>query len=527
MCVGKSTLAGPLGSALALPAHDLDARIEESAGRSIPAIFSEEGEAAFRSLEREALRELLAGPPAVIACGGGALLEAGAWALAREAGAVVVSLEAPPEVLALRASAEGRPLLEGADTPAARAERLSRLQAERGPVYARADLRLDTSDGSPDELAALLLQEVLAHLGRSVPFRVPGAGHQLIITEGGLAAAADWIQQTLPPGEGREQLGLVADEVVLGLHGAPLREALEARGYRVAVIPVPAGEDCKRWAVLEGVLDGLLSAGLQRGSTVLGLGGGSATDLAGLAAALLKRGCHLIQLPTTLLGMIDAALGGKTAVNHRLGKNLVGAFHQPDLVVASLKTLETLPGEERRSAFGEVAKYALLQGDAGLAWAEGLRMPRDLSEVVLRCAGQKARCVEADPREGGARIHLNLGHTLGHALEPGDPGDAERPPLRHGEAVGLGLLAALRLAAALELGPPEREDRVKALLAGWGLPVDLDRRLSPLVWERLEADKKRRGEALDFVLPTPEGVEVISLTSDGARGILDPTRRWQ
>jgi 3-dehydroquinate synthase len=409
-------------------------------------------------------------------------------------------------------------LLAGLDE-AGREGMLERLRSEREPYYRRADLRVDTSRGDVEAVARAVVAGVRRHAERSIAVRLPGAGYQVVLEEGGAAAVAKWVARLLPPEGSRRRLGVVGDEVVLGLHGRALCTALRDAGYDVAVVEVPSGEAAKTWRVLEEVLGRLLDAGLQRGSVVLGFGGGSTTDVAGLAAALFKRGVPVVQVPTTLLAMLDAAVGGKTAINHSHGKNLIGAFHQPALVVAPLAVLQTLPEEELRAAMGEVLKMALLEGEAGLAWAESLPRPRPWSEeaivrLLLRSVRGKARVVERDPEETkGVRVHLNLGHTLGHAIE-------HAGGLRHGEAVGLGLLAACRLSVALGHMPPGYEERVRGVLEAWHLPVDLVPRLSEAVWRRLSSDKKARGAAIEWVLPTSGGVEVVSLTSAQVRGIL-------
>jgi 3-dehydroquinate synthase len=291
---------------------------------------------------------------------------------------------------------------------------------------------------------------------------------------------------------------------------------------------VPAGEPAKSLDSFAALVGTLVEAGLDRSGAVVALGGGVVGDLAGFAAATLYRGVPCVQVPTTLVAMVDSAIGGKTGINLDAGKNLVGAFHQPRLVLADPDLLATLPGRERRAAFGELLKYALLDGEGlyaeldalapALAPDEPAAPPAALVAVIRRAAGIKAAIVSADEREqGGERALLNLGHTVGHAIEAA----AGFGTLLHGEAVALGLLAACRVSVALGLTGADLEARVAASLGRVGLATDIDTWLRPDVLARVGVDKKRTGSRIGFIAVTrPGDARVVPLELSRLREIL-------
>lgn len=284
--------------------------------------------------------------------------------------------------------------------------------------------------------------------------------------------------------------------------------SLAEAGHTAHFLVLEPGEGAKSWIVLEQLLDWLLAEEVERGDHILALGGGVIGDLTGFAAAILKRGCGFIQLPTTLLAQVDSSVGGKTAINTRAGKNLVGAFHQPGLVLADLDSLTTLPAREMRAGYAEVMKYGIL-GDAGFfAWCEenGAEVmagnPQALEYAVTRCVEAKARIVGQDERETkGARALLNLGHTFGHALEA-ETGYSQR--LLHGEAVALGMVLAARYSARLDLIRDADADRIARAIAAAGLEtetatLDLECRGSDLTAHMVH-DKKMDAGTLPFIL---------------------------
>lgn len=278
---------------------------------------------------------------------------------------------------------------------------------------------------------------------------------------------------------------------------APLVAALGARLPGVERFELRAGEACKSLTEIERTVEWMASRGYDRRGAVVGIGGGAATDHAGFAAAIYLRGIPFATVPTTLLAMVDASVGGKTGVDLRAGKNLVGAFHQPRAVVADLAFLETLPPRERTAGLAEVVKCGFIADPEILDLLErsGPELSAELTlDLITRAVRVKAEVVAADETEGGRRAILNFGHTIGHALEA-----ASGYELLHGEAVALGMVAALDLGAALGIGPPALAARARALLGRLGLPTDAARRLDPGVLSRLSVDKKRRGDQIRFV----------------------------
>ena len=304
------------------------------------------------------------------------------------------------------------------------------------------------------------------------------------------------------------RVAIVSDEAVAARHLGPLSGALGAAGYEPVPILVPPGETSKRFGVLEDVLDRLLDARVERRDLVVALGGGVVGDLTGFAASILRRGVRFVQVPTTLLAQVDSSVGGKTGINTRHGKNLVGTFHQPSLVLADTGHLATLPDREMRAGYAEVVKYGLIGDAPFFAWLEenGARvLARETGPLVHAVATScraKAATVAADETEQGARARLNLGHTFGHALEA-ETGYSAR--LLHGEAVAIGMVLAFDLSADLGLAPRADAGRVRAHLKAAGLPVSIaDIPGEPLAVERLvhhmKQDKKVVGGTLTLIL---------------------------
>jgi 3-dehydroquinate synthase len=301
---------------------------------------------------------------------------------------------------------------------------------------------------------------------------------------------------------------IVTDRNVAALHLEPLRARLSASGIVSEVIVLEPGEETKSFPVLERLVDRLIELKVERSDAVLALGGGVIGDLVGFAASILRRGTRFIQVPTTLLAQVDSSVGGKTAINSRRGKNLVGAFYQPVLVAADLDLLATLPRRELLAGYAEVVKYGLLGDAAFFAWLErnGDRLTAGdvtlLGEAVAVSCGHKARIVAADERETGERALLNLGHTFGHALEAAT-GFSQR--LLHGESVAIGMVMAFDLSVRLGLCPPDDAERVRRHLARVGLPTGIAAIGNPPLaadelWHHMQQDKKAVQGRLTFVL---------------------------
>ncbi len=475
MGAGKSTVGPALAAALGLPFVDMDAVLAAAHGPVAEQLRADE--ASFRARERALAMELAAGPPAVVATGGGAWVDPEVRAVFAGR-AIRVVLRAPLAVLRARVvgDGDGRPL---ARDPA----QFAALHAARAEAYADADLSVATATDGGDVPVAEVVAAIVAAWGaralrapEAVAVELPGEGPRRYVAH--VAPTLAGLGAAVRAATGARRVVLVTDEVVGPLWGEAAAGALQAAGVEVARVTVAAGEARKDVDAWWAIVDGALRAGLDRATPLVALGGGVLGDLAGFAAASLLRGVPLVMVPTTTLSMIDSAVGGKTGFNHPLGKNLVGAFHQPALVWAPLRTLTTLPAAEVRAGLAEAVKVALftdaalfarLERDAALLGAgvvEG-QAAAALGPVIAGAMAAKARVVAADEREAGVRAVLNAGHSLGHAVET----VLGHGAVRHGEAVAIGLVAELRWAEAEGLSPAGIADRAAALLEALGLPT--------------------------------------------------------
>ncbi|WP_284125173.1 3-dehydroquinate synthase [Parerythrobacter aestuarii] len=351
-----------------------------------------------------------------------------------------------------------------------------------------------------------------------IPVQLAGRSYDVHVDRGLIGRLAELAGPKLR----KSVVPVVADANAWEHHGAALAEGLAGAGKEVALYKVPPGEDSKSWQSLETLTDWMLTQGVERGDNVVALGGGVVGDLTGFACSILKRGCGFIQIPTTLLAQVDSSVGGKTAINTRAGKNLIGAFHQPSLVLADLGALDTLPDREMRCGFAEVIKYGIL-GDIGFfEWLETngakvlARDPAALEQAVATSVAAKARIVAEDERETtGVRALLNLGHTFGHALEA-ETGFSDK--LLHGEGVALGMVLAARYSARRgELADSDAE-RVAEAIAGVGLPCEISALGlaadgAALVQHMLH-DKKMDAGTLPFLLLRSTGAAYLAKDVD-------------
>ncbi len=517
---GKSVIGKRLASRHAATFVDLDGRIESVTGRTIAEIFAEDGEAAFRALERAAIAEL--GPAdrasdvrRVIATGGGAVVDPrNRWALYR--GRITVWLDGRPEVLAqrLRRSPRARPLVNVRDpigTIRDLANRRERFYAAaqvhqsgvievQGVVDAIED-RLPAASAAAAENGSVLLR-ALTRIGRIV------LGHGILVD----ALAAELATLQAP------RAILVSEPGAWEAVGERTAAGLRERGWTVAQVMLPQGEAAKQLSVVESAASELARLRVERSEPLVAIGGGALGDAAGFLAATYLRGVPFIGAPTTLVAQIDSAIGGKTGVDLPEGKNLVGAFHQPAAIVIDVAALRTLPERQLRAALGEAVKMAAL-GDERLfelLEADGSGIARGdpqlfesgaVAELVERAGWAKVEVVVADEREQGlasGRISLNLGHSLGHAVEAA----AGYGDLLHGEAVAYGLRAAARIGVEAGVTPPERAARIGRLLDAVGLATEPLPCSLEAVLGHLTTDKKHAGGRLRWVLPTADGVVV-------------------
>ncbi|MDR3510424.1 MAG: 3-dehydroquinate synthase [Caulobacteraceae bacterium] len=355
---------------------------------------------------------------------------------------------------------------------------------------------------------------------RTVPVGLGDRAYEVLIGPGLIDQAGARIAPFLK----RARVAVVADETVAGLHGERLRAALAASGVEARFVVVPPGEGSKSFEGLADLSDRLLALELDRGDLVVAFGGGVVGDLTGFAAAVYKRGIDFVQIPTTLLAQVDSSVGGKTAIDTPRGKNLIGAFHQPRLVLADLDVLDSLPDREMRCGYAEVIKYGLLGDFAFFEWLEAngpavlAREPGPLSHAVARSVEMKAEIVAEDEREAGRRALLNLGHTFGHALEA-EMGFGDG--LLHGEAVGLGMAMAFRFSARQAICPGQDAERAERAIAAAGLPVRMSQaRTAPfaagvLIGHMIQ-DKKAEDGRITLILARSLGQAFVAKTVDTA-----------
>ncbi len=523
MGAGKSTAGERAAAMLGWPFLDTDRLVAARVNMSIDEIFAVRGEQGFRRYESSALREAARLSQVLVATGGGAVLCSANRSLMQRKG-IVIWLRADPDTLWLRSSGKtGRPL----------AARLGRdgfvqLLVERVPFYAQSHYVIDTSVLSVEETArqiAEIVRKAWPHAsapavgGRKEPagservIPVPAKPPYEVIAGPGLFRALPqwwgrWEKRPALEYSQTHRLAVVTTPLVWSLWGKELETGLAQAGYPSSpVVFLPEGEKAKTPGQLQRLWEAFTSFHLDRQSIVLAVGGGALTDVAGFAAATYMRGIAAVFLPTTLLGQVDAAVGGKTAIDYAGVKNLVGVFHQPAHVVADVHVLTSLPQTLYRSGLGEVAKYAIIAGDGFRQWLwvhrrEVLARAEDtLVEVVARCLEIKASFVAADEHDTGLRQALNLGHTFGHAFEAAA---GFRGP-QHGLAVAAGIATAARLAQMLGLLDQDGVDGIIDLLRAFRLPTTVRPVDEDTILALMSHDKKSRGR-LRLVLPTRAGV---------------------
>jgi shikimate kinase / 3-dehydroquinate synthase len=517
MAAGKTSVGRLLAQASGRRFVDLDDVIAER-GTPVPELVARD-EAAFREIEAEVLQQVISGAndAPIIATGGGCAPYGDNMQRMRDAG-LVIALDVELDQVRVRAaSGPVRPLLASDD-------QTRQLAAKRAPAYRRAHAVVDTTRRSLADVAVAVQHvetawERLPAARRDATLVALDARTYPVVVHDA-AVDRELVRSYL---QDASKIAVITDHSVAYHWQAAAVAALPGAPDVISITP---GEENKAFAVYGALCEALVAAGLDRGSAIVALGGGVVGDLAGFVAATLMRGIPVIQLPTTLVAMTDAAIGGKTAIDLEAGKNLVGAFWQPRLVACGLETLSTLPVRERRAGFGELWKYALLDGDtlwqlvdSCAPWAAGEveRVPEALREVIARAIAYKAAVVGKDERElTGVRALLNLGHTIGHAIE-------SSTGLHHGEAVGLGLVAAARVSAALVGARRDLEAEVCAALRRTGLPHELDPHLTDDVLARVKVDKKRIGDKVKFIAVREVGAcDPVEIAVTELRRILRP-----
>lgn len=511
---GKSTVARLLAQTLNWTAIDVDKSIEIVTGEYIPALFATRGEADFRQIERGELVRALDQSNVVIATGGGAVVADDAWSVdvLGRPGTLVITLDGEPAELIARLRAQvaisnetvERPLLAG-DDPLGR---MIAMKAVRQPAYDRAHLTIPTGEQDAYEIASSIAGLILHSDEPSVVLEVGANRSEITVRPGIRLQIGDRIKARWP---NARSVWIVTERTVGALHAPDLDAILDSTGFRTSLITVEPGEQSKSWSTAGDVIGKMLDGGIQRNDVVVALGGGVIGDLAGFAASSVLRGVGLVQVPTSLLAMVDSSVGGKTGVNHDTGKNLIGSFYQPHLVLIDPEYLRTLPPRELNQGWAEVVKHAFIQPstpdrlkhdlwpllERNHRQLQNLQEPA-LSWVIARNVELKASVVREDEREKSLRAILNFGHTLGHAIE------ASEYRYLHGEAIALGLRAAIEIGRLTSRITDERAKRMNRLISDFDLPrtgmFDPEN-----VRRKMQSDKKNTGGKQTWVLPMAIG----------------------
>ena len=509
MGAGKTSVGKRLAAKLGLPFIDADAEIEAGAQLTISEIFERFGEAYFREGERKVIARLLNGGPQVLATGGGAFMNK----TTREniaAHGVSIWLKPDVEVLLARVRKKSnRPLLQTDDPELT----LRRILAERSPTYALADITIESREGPHESVVDTTLRRLADLLcgspepvgdRRKVEVPLGARAYSILIGPGVIDDAGPEIARIAPGAK----CAIVTDAHVAPLYLERLTRSLAAAGLGSVSIVCPPGEATKSYEQFARVSDALIEARVERRDIVIALGGGVIGDLTGFCAASLRRGVRFVQVPTTLLSQVDSSVGGKTGINSPHGKNLVGAFHQPSLVLADSGSLDTLSEREFRAGYAEVVKYGLIDDRdffefLEARWREVFSGGPARAEAIAASCAAKARVVVADETEQGERALLNLGHTFGHALESLTHYDSAR--LVHGEAVAVGMACAFRFSRQLGFCSGQDVARVEAHLKSVGLPTRIqdvpDLRVGAAdILKTMRQDKKVERGRLTFIL---------------------------
>ena len=517
---GKSKVGQEVARQLGWELVDTDEEIIKLTGKSIADIFAQDGEEYFRQIERQVLEKAYEKERAVIAAGGGAILRSQNRELMKSKG-MVVCLEATPETIYQRllkdteTSGTLRPLL-AVDDPL---QRIHQLKEYRQPYYAIADWTVHTDSLTLAEVCQEVVRgwhywrraypESIAPRPEALACEVVTATehYPVFVGWGLLYNLGEKVRQASLSGTAY----LISDETVFFIYGTRVTKSLQSAGFVVHPFIVSSGETTKTIDTATRIYDWLVEHRAERGDVIIALGGGMVTDLAGFVAATFLRGLPLVQLPTSLVGIVDAAVGGKTAVNHPQAKNLIGVFYQPCLVIADVQTLTTLPRRELVSGWAEVAKHGLILDSEFFAFlednADSLKRlePETTTEAISRSVAIKAGIVAEDERERGRRTLLNYGHTIAHSLEAA----TNYGRFLHGEAVAIGMMGAAMLSHNLGLLTWEVVKRQRTLLEEFGLPTQCSGVGLEAVLRAMELDKKVKKRAVRWVLLTDIGQSVI------------------
>ncbi len=494
MGTGKTSVGRVMAERLKKTFVDTDAWIEEHARKSVAAIFTEEGEDRFRAWEAEACAALAEPNGLIIATGGWTLAPHQNRAMIERGGRVICLTADLNAILSRLNGTTDRPLISGDD----RAVKVQTLLKEREALYRLFAWQVDTTEMNIAEvmLHVMAVWSTIGSVDDPTVWQLPMGEHSTSIWLG-----TDVLNSIGPVLRARGFRGhaiVISDGNVAPLYGEQVARSLKLSGFEPVLLQVHPGEDSKSLESARSLYTALAKGEVERSDLIIALGGGVVGDLAGFVAATYLRGLRWVCVPTSLLAMIDAGIGGKVGVNLSAGKNLVGAFHPPVLTIDDMSALHTLPPAEFRSGLAEMIKAGLI-GDPQL-FEMFETAQTDRPEMIRRAISVKVEVVRSDPFEAGQRAALNLGHTIGHGLEA-----ASNYSLRHGEAIGLGLIAEAKLAERIGLAAPGLSDRIEQVIERAELPTRYSDFDVDVIVDRMRADKKKQAGYLKFALPRAIG----------------------
>lgn len=511
MGTGKTSVGRELSRKLGYPFVDTDVLIEEREGKPVSLIFKEKGEDYFRALEQDTVHEVSKMHNVVIATGGGVIKNRkNVQALGRRG--IIVWLKADPGIILKRVMTEGgtRPLLD-VEEPLTE---INKLLNERLPLYNQADTAVDTNYITPEETAQEIIEKLVLD-GKNVTVDLEERSYNILIGSRMLHKMGLRIKEFRP-----SRVAIISNKTIFPMYRDIILSSLREHDIVPEIILLPDGEEYKDLLWTYYIHGELLKARFDRHSLLVAFGGGVVGDITGFVAATYMRGIRYIQVPTTLLSQVDSSVGGKTGINHPLGKNMIGCFYQPSLVFIDIDTLKTLPGREFYAGMAEIIKYGII-ADRRLfnllrTAREGIMSLGDeIIDVVKRSCEIKADVVSRDEKETGLRAILNFGHTIGHAIET----VTGYKKLLHGEAVAMGMCAAAELALRMNIFQQSDSGLIKEMVNMYNLPADIPGDLDVReMMNAMEIDKKAKAGKIRFILP--EAIGKVRIEDDVDREVI-------
>jgi 3-dehydroquinate synthase len=511
MGTGKTSIGEELGRRLRYPFIDTDVVIEEREGLPISLIFKEKGEDYFRSIERAVVEEVSRKSNVVIATGGGVIKDRkNVENLGRRG--IIIWLKASPEIIFRRVMLEGgkRPLLD-VEEPL---NEIKMLLSEREGLYKQSDIIVETDYITTGEAA----QEIIERLGldmEEVAVELGERSYKIIIGRRSIQNLCLRLKEFRP-----SSIAIVSNKTIFPLYRDMVLNSFKELGMKPEVFLVPDGEQYKDTLWASFLYGELLKARFDRDSLLVAFGGGVVGDITGFVASTYMRGIRYVQVPTTLLAQVDSSVGGKTGVNHPLGKNMIGSFYQPSLVLVDIATLGTLPGREFSAGMAEIIKYGVIADEELFGFLEKNRedicsFGYSLVHIIKRSCEIKAGIVSRDEKETGLRSILNFGHTIGHAIETA----TGYSTLLHGEAISIGMCLAADLAVRLDIFREKEAGRIKKLVSSYNLPVKIPADIDiSRIMDAMEVDKKVKAGKLRFILP--EALGIMRIEEDVDREVI-------